>query len=334
MGNKVNVSKLIEKKYKGNTLELNDILEEIDLVLNESDQSSYTSKVVRNGVSDSIPETLSPSLDIQRHVNNSLGTNGAPRNTRPDEPRYGKNVKVMPQSVPDKLAEAGDEISIGKTPQFKVLDLTSMITNTQMDVNHSDRGLINDIIANMGGKETDTWRDRIKLLRNYTDVLKTSKKVNEMNIDNAISSLMILNVLKKLSYFTAQAGKQFEYLMAPLIAPDAKVIGAEDKKIYDIEAGPNKYSLKFLKSDCPEVGGSYDGLEEFSKQNGGVKTVIGRVVGAGFIQFGEIFLTAGEGGIAWLKSNGYFPVGEDSRGQKKLFIFKHQLPISQKLLSL
>ena len=36
MKNKVDIGKLIEKKYKGNTLQLSDILEQIDLVLQEN----------------------------------------------------------------------------------------------------------------------------------------------------------------------------------------------------------------------------------------------------------------------------------------------------------
>jgi hypothetical protein len=43
MKNKVDIGKLIEKKYKGNTLDLSDILEQIDLVLNEV--ADYKTKI-------------------------------------------------------------------------------------------------------------------------------------------------------------------------------------------------------------------------------------------------------------------------------------------------
>ena len=45
MKNKVDIGKLIEKKYKGNTLQLSDILEQIDLVLQETSDNKYDSKI-------------------------------------------------------------------------------------------------------------------------------------------------------------------------------------------------------------------------------------------------------------------------------------------------
>jgi hypothetical protein len=292
MKNKVDINKLIEKKYKGNTLELSDILEEIDLVLNESDQSFYHSKVVRNGVSDSIPEELTPALDVQRHVNNSIGTNGAPRKPRPDEPGYGENADVLPQSVPDKLAEEEEKPSaISKEVVMKVpvMDLFSMITNSKMEIGSEDRTLINNIIKNFGGGPQDDWKARIKLLQNYTNKLGQPQQIKVENMSSAISSLLFLNLFKKLSYFTAQPGKQFEYLMAPLISPVAQV-PPDDSDIADIKmTGGLSLSIKFFSAKAPQFKGS---LKNLKNHPNGLNYIVGKTFANGIIEFGEIFITS------------------------------------------
>ena len=56
MKNRVNISKLIREKYGDNTISADEFNEIIDSVLQESDQHFYDSKIVKDGVSDSIPE--------------------------------------------------------------------------------------------------------------------------------------------------------------------------------------------------------------------------------------------------------------------------------------
>lgn len=307
MRNKIDISKLIKEKYKNNSIKSFDINEEMDLIISEK-LNYYLGKVDTAN----LQEDPNQSIKISNAVNgNSVPISSsfsAPRHERPDEPGYGDNAKVMPQSVPDKLAEEDnltENIPLSKevTPQFELPDLTSMITNTEMKVGTSDRDLINDIVANMGAQTVSDWTDRIRLLRNYTSIFSKARKVDEQNIYSAVSSLMILNVFKKLSFFTAQPGKQFEYLMAPLIAPDAAVVGANDNKIYDVESAlAGKFSIKFFTAESSAVEGSYNNLSDISQTNtNGVKVVIGRVKDR-HVGFGEMLLTTN---LKWLKKNNY-----------------------------
>lgn len=307
MRNKIDISKLIKEKYKDNSIKSFDINEEMDLIISEK-LNYYLGKVDTAN----LQEDPNQSVKISNAVNgNSVPINSsfsAPRHERPDEPGYGDNAKVMPQSVPDKLAEEDnltENIPLSKevTPQFQLTDLTSMITNTEMKVGTSDRDLINDIVANMGAQTVSDWTDRIRLLRNYTSIFSKARKVDEQNIYSAVSSLMILNVFKKLSFFTAQPGKQFEYLMAPLIAPDAAVVGANDNKIYDVESAlAGKFSIKFFTAESSALEGSYNNLSDISQTNtNGVKVVIGRVKDR-HVGFGEMLLTTN---LNWLKNNRY-----------------------------
>jgi hypothetical protein len=313
MKNRVDIGKLIDKKYSNGELTLRQFNNIIDSVLKESITGYEYKRESDPGFLGENPADPGNARDIANRKNGNIidpsnPSVGAPRHERPDEPGYGDNVEVMPQSVPDKLAEEDNltedtGLSTEVTPQFELPDLTSMITNTEMKVGNSDRDLINDIVANMGAQTVSDWTDRIRLLRNYTSIFSKARKVNEQNIYSAVSSLMILNVFKKLSFFTAQPGKQFEYLMAPLIAPDAAVVGANDNKIYDVESAlAGKFSIKFFTAESSAVEGSYNNLSDISQTNtNGVKVVIGRVKDR-HVGFGEMFLTTN---LNWLKANNY-----------------------------
>jgi hypothetical protein len=267
MKNKVDISKIIKQKYEEDTFELNDLLEEIDLVLNESDQSSYHSKVVRNGVSDSIPEKLSQGLDVQRHVNNSLGTNGAPRQERPGEPGYGG--REPSNIVPDKIAEdtslteASEQESISVT----VPDLFSVITNSELDIKDDDRQIINDIVESFR-TSSQHWSENIKSIQQFI-IENASEKGFSGDLREAISKLIYLNLFKKISYFTAQPGKLFEYIIAPIIGKDSKVVGKDDQDIIDVDsANTNGYSIKLFTGAVSNqaIQGSIERLREVATQ--------------------------------------------------------------------
>lgn len=291
MGNKVDISKIIKQKYKEDTFELNDLLEEIDLVLNESDQSSYHSKVVRNGVSDSIPEKLSQGLDVQRHVNNSLGTNGAPRQQIPGN--LGRDPQVPPQVLPDKIAEAPQKgpMSLARQRTIKVPDLFSMVTDPKrMSVGSSDRELINNIIANIGLQQTTSWREKIEKLQDHVYKLLVPSE-QQTDITQVISGLIFLNLFKKLSFFMDQPGKQFEYLFLPFLSPEAEVRGDEKAEITDVVFDGKEYSLKFLIARDASVKGSLRNIMNKIKDNKYSMTLVARVMPAGIIEFAEFGVT-------------------------------------------
>lgn len=291
MKNKVDISKIIKQKYEEDTFELNDLLEEIDLVLDESDQSSYHSKVVRNGVSDSIPEKLSQGLDIQRHVNNSLGTNGAPRQERPGEAGYGG--REPNNIVPDKIAEAPQKgpMSLARQRTIKVPDLFSMVTDPKrMSVGSSDRELINNIIANIGLQQTTSWREKIEKLQDHVYKLLVPSE-QQTDITQVISGLIFLNLFKKLSFFMDHPGKQFEYLFLPFLSPEAEVRGDEKTEITDVVFDGKEYSLKFLIARDPSVKGSLRNIMNKIKDNKYSMTLVARVMPAGIIEFAEFGVT-------------------------------------------
>jgi conjugal transfer/entry exclusion protein len=286
MKNKVDIDKLIENKYKGNTLELNDLLDEIDLVLQESYQ--YTSKLDTGNL-----EENPQSINIHQRMYGAQGV----RNERADEPGYGDNVDNLPQVRPTTVAEAGEntvspgyEIQRGvKSLEVPVPDLYSLMTNPNlMKPETNERELVNEIMKNIGAG--DSWQDRIAKLKNYTKFISIPDAGStKKDITQTISSLMMLNVLKKLSYFTDHPGKQFEYVFAPFISPTAQVAGDEATEIADIKGVKGTaYSLKFLESGQLEIKGSITNL--LSKINQGevnfISYIICHPIGNGVIQLG------------------------------------------------
>jgi hypothetical protein len=223
MKNRVNISQIIEEKYKdNNAFSAREFDELIDSVLSEG-LNYYFGKVDTENL-----EENPQSVNISQRMHGAQGG----RNEIPDEPGYGDNVDVLPQSVPDKIAET--ETSVTKkteTFQIEVPDIFSMITNQQMEVGDQDRKLLGRIIRNIS-TEKGFWRQRIEKINDFTQT--ASKPVDSKNIREAISSLIFLNVLKKISFFTAQPGKLFEYVIAPIIGTGAKVVGSVDKDIIDI----------------------------------------------------------------------------------------------------
>lgn len=190
MKNKVDIGKLIEKKYKGNTLDLSDILEQIDLVLQETSDYKYNSKIDTGNLEEN-PE----SVNISQRMYGAQGI----RNEIPDEPGYGDNVDNVPQVIPYKLAETGDGDSGGKTISIAVPDLFSLITNSEMVPGDEDRKMIQSIILNMKDLKTGegNWIERVKSLQKYMDTVVEQNIVEARDIRRAISNLIFLNLMKK-----------------------------------------------------------------------------------------------------------------------------------------
>jgi hypothetical protein len=257
MKNKVDISKLIEKKYKGNTLDLSDILEQIDLVLKENITNYEYRREGEPGYLEENPE----SVNISQRMYGAQGI----RNEIPDEPGYGDNVDITPSVRPTTVAEAEDAKGSKKTKSVTVTvpDLFSLISNQNMELDSPERLMINDIISNF---KQGNWIDKTKELQNFiNNPLQIEGGAKDMGMRKAISSLMYISVLKKISFFIAQPGKLFEYIIAPLIGADAKVVGSTDSDIIDItrENGYG-YSVKFFtgKTSSFQVKGSYENLQK------------------------------------------------------------------------
>lgn len=284
MKNKVDIGKLIEKKYKGNTLQLNDLLDEIDLVLQESDQSYLHSKLIPANLEEN-PES----------VNVSQRMYGAQGGRNPVSPEPGYAGTKPSEVIPDKIAEAPQQaIQTQVNFTVKVPDLYSLMTNPEaMSPSSNDRKTINDIMANINAP-MDTWYGRVQALKKYTSQLGISPSAG-VNITEAISSLMILNVLKKISFFTDQPGKQFEYIFSAIMHPEAEVIGDEAKEIEDVGSPTGKVSLKFLETGQPTIKASGENLRKAIDakdiDNAFVDYIIVRCFGTGVIQFGRIGIT-------------------------------------------
>lgn len=285
MKNKVDFGKLIEKKYKCKTLDLNDILDEIDLVLQESDQSWLTSKVIPSNLEEN-PESQNIAFRMGQVGNRN--------------PVSDADKKFIPA---EKIAEAPQQ-GLQKEVQYtvKVPDLYSMMTNTKsMQPGSEDRKFINDIIKNINAPDKN-WLGRVRALKQYTKYIgQPSAKQND--ISEAISSLIVINVLKKVSFFTDQPGKQFEYIFAPFLHPDAGVAGQEDVEVEDINSPNGKISLKFLQTSVPGIDVSAKNLRDklYHKNQAwkqGQKSnypfidyIIVRAFGNGNIQFGRVGIT-------------------------------------------
>jgi predicted transcriptional regulator len=301
MKNKVDISKLIEKKYKGNTLELSDILEQIDLVLQETVDYKYNSKIDTGNL-----EEIDPghARDIANRKNGNIidpsnPNIGAPRQEIPGN--LGRDPQILPQVRPDKIAEAPQQ-GLQKDVQFtvKIPDLYSMMTNIKsMEPASEDRKFINDIIKNINAP-TNNWLGRVRALQQYTKFLG-QPQAKTGNISEAISSMILLNVLKKISFFTEQPGKQFEYLFAPFIHAEAAVVGSEQTEVDDINSPNGKISLKFLQTTTPVLDVSQENLEskigtpgkpwEEGQAYPFIDYIIVRCFGNGNIQFGRTGLT-------------------------------------------
>jgi hypothetical protein len=258
MGNKVDIRKLIKKKYSENTLELPDLLEEIDLVLNEA--YDYARK---HDTTDILPISEDPkqSIRIANAVNgNSVPLEpeiGAPRNARPnsDQERW---------LHADKIAEADEPSSGGKNITVPMPDLFSMITNSQMEPGDEDRKTIQSIVLNM--KDTvageGNWIKRIESISKYMEGAAQPEMKEARDIRRAVSNLIFLNLLKKISFFVAQPGKLFEYIITPLIGTEAKVLGTTDQQITDVTKESQgrtwSYSIKIFTGKTSDyvLGGS------------------------------------------------------------------------------
>ena len=256
MKNKVDIGKLIEKKYKGNTLQLSDILEQIDLVLQETSDNKYNSKIDTGDLEEN-PE----SVNISQRM---YGVQGS-RKQRPDELGYGDNVDNAPPVRPTTVAEGEDTKGSKKIEPVTVTvpDLFSLVSNQNMELDSPERLMINDIISNF---KDGNWIDKAKELQKFIiDPLKIEGEGKDMGMRKAISSLMYISLLKKISFFIAQPGKLFEYIIAPLIGPDAKVVGSTDQDILDIDRSNGYgYSVKIFTGKFSSFGvkGSYENLQK------------------------------------------------------------------------
>jgi len=291
MKNKVDIGKLIEKKYKGNTLELSDILEQIDLVLQETSDYEYNSKIDTGNLEEN-PE----SVNISQRMYGAQGI----RNEIPDELGYGDNVNITPSVRPTTVAEGGEGSSQqAKTYTVQVPDLFSMITNSEMEPNDEDRKLIKRIVLNLKDVEAKkgNWIERIKAINKFTeDAQGNAAQYEGRDIRRAVSNLIFLNLLKKISFFVAQPGKLFEYIIAPLIGTEAKVVGSVDQDIIDITKESQgkvwDYSVKLFtgKKSGFDLKGSRDKLKAAIDLKGAPITYIIAVsdVGSKTIQFSEL----------------------------------------------
>ena len=285
MKNKVDIGKLIEKKYKGNTLELSDILEQIDLVLQETVDYKYNSKIDTGDLEETDPGHAK-SISYRKHGPGRTGE-------IPDQLGYGDNVNVTPSVIPTTVAEAPEQgaLSLARERTIKVPDLFSMITDPKkMTVGSPDRELINNIMSNIGLQQTTSWREKIEKLQNYVYTLLVPSE-KEIDITQVISGLIFLNLFKKLAFFMEQPGKQFEYLFLPFLSPEAEVRGDESKEITDVVFDGNEYSLKFLQAREPTIRGSYDNLIRKIKEKKYSMTLVARVMPAGIIEFAEFGVT-------------------------------------------
>lgn len=264
MKNRVNISKLIEEKYaeKDDTFSLEQLNEMIDSFLDESDQSSHTSKVVRNGVSDSIPENQE-SVNI---FNRMFGAQGVRNQAGPEQPINA-----------DKIAENTSQ-NVSEQVTLEIPDIFSLITNSQMTLEDDDRVMINGIIATLKGKN---WIERLQNLSNYLE--QSSGEFNEIpqgGIREAVSSLITLSLLKRISYSIEQPGKLFEYIIAPVIGSDAEVVSSGESPseaksdIVDVNRTDAKkpYSIKFFTgaTSAMEMIGSRASLEQKIKERNGL----------------------------------------------------------------
>jgi len=250
MKNKVDISKLIEKKYKGNTLDLSDILEQIDLVLKENITNYEYRREGEPGYLEENPE----SVNISQRMYGAQGI----RNEIPDEPGYDDNVDNVPQVRPDKIAE--NVATKAETVTLEIPDIFSLVTNSQMELAASgdaDRILIDKIIKRMEVSGKRNWVTRLQSLQRFMQDTSGEIPTWNGNIRTGVANLIYLNVLKKISYSIAQPGKLFEYVIAPLISSTAYVEGTEDQSIIDVtktfKGKEYSYSIKLFTGKSTEL---------------------------------------------------------------------------------
>jgi hypothetical protein len=325
MKNRVNISQLIEEKYKDkNTISAKEFDEIIDSVLEEG--YNIASKV--NDPGNAVFET-SNEVQASAIVNGMSGQSGGdPRPKNAPEKGY---QRVNPAGVvPDKLAEAplGPPSSTESTT-LKIPDILALVTNQNLKLaseGDADRQLIDNIIDNFGAG--DHWINRIETLNNF--IQSQIKGVSKSDFRKAISRLIYINLLKRMSFFVAQPGKSFEYVIAPIIGKDAKVIGGTDKDILDVtrvEEGTG-YSIKFFTGEASNysVEGSYDTLyshtgKKEEKQPGSSKAInyilaIARKQGDnGYVDFIEMSVSTVKGHF-----DGYVPIHKFINGDGYLLM--------------
>ena len=257
MRNKVDINKLIKKKFNDKTFDYSDLDKEMDLILEKLD--GYWGKVDTAEL-----EEVSQGESVFDHA---FGLGGA-ENPLAKEPGYvGREPSEV---IPYKLAETGDGDSGGKTISIAVPDLFSLITNSEMVPGDQDRKLIQSVILNMKDLKTGegNWIERIKSLQKYMDTVVDQNIVEARDIRRAISNLIFLNLMKKISFFVAQPGKLFEYIITPLIGTDAKVIGSVDQGLIDAEKESQgktwRYSIKLFTGKVSDytLKGSRKNLEK------------------------------------------------------------------------
>lgn len=305
MKNKVDIGKLIEKKYKSNTLELSDILEQIDLVLQETVDYKYNSKIDTGNL-----EEIDPghARDIANRKNGNIidpsnPNIGAPRQEIPGN--LARDPQVLPQVRPDKIAEAEEEVKT-KTESINidVPDIFSLITNSNLDLRNTDRKIINDIVYSMTGGQRGNWKENIQGLQKYlTDFGSLEQKeLSGIDIRTAVSNLIFINLLKKISFSIAQPGKLFEYIIAPLIDSRAKVVGSVDQGIIDIsidqkgQSDYSSYSIKFFTGETSTLsikGSRGNLLDSFdrTKRTSPIIYIIASVKETGLLRFYELHTT-------------------------------------------
>jgi hypothetical protein len=230
MKNKVDVRKLIKKKYSDNTLELPDLLEEIDLVLNEM-KYNYTSKLnTANLEENPLDPGNARAISYRMH---------GPGRTGERPPERGYNNTEPPQVRADKLAEADEDkpsptSSDKGVVRVRIPDIFTMITNQNMGIiNDDERKKINEIVVGIKGSN---WKDRVKGFSEYIVGVQKDIKPGTGKDDfrEIISKLIFMTLLRKISLMTAQPGKLFEYILAPLIGSTARVVGSSDQEIVDV----------------------------------------------------------------------------------------------------
>jgi hypothetical protein len=253
MKNRVNISKLIREKYREDTISADEFNKIIDSVLQEG-LPYWQGKVD----TENLEENPNQGQQISYHANGAPG----PRN-----PISNADKNLIPAAT---IAEQGQ--SAGQEYTLQVPDIFSMITNSEMEVGDEDKNLIGKIVKNIQpGK--GFWRLRVNAINDYVNRNKQNAISEVKDIRSAISSLVMLNVLKKLAFFTAQPGKLFEYVFTPIIGTKAKVVGSTDTSIIDVTKESQgeiwNYSLKFFTGDDSSfvVKGSAKNLKEVVVKN-------------------------------------------------------------------
>ena len=253
MKKSLDIGELIDRKFKtkSNKFGWSELLEEIEDVLKET--YDYTTKFNPADLEE-FKKDPGNTEEIAHHA----GISGNPRN-----PISNADMGFIPA---EKIAEAdGESKSKSETFNIQVPDIFSLISNSQMEVNSDDYKLVQKMVRNLQ-TEKGNWILRIQKINEFTQTAQNP--VETKDIRKAISALIFLNLLKKLSFFVAQPGKLFEYILRPLIGTDAKVLGSVDQQIVDVTKESQgqiwDYSLKMFtgKESAFTVKGSKANLQD------------------------------------------------------------------------